>query len=110
MDISLEEGNLMWVGLRPEKSGNPVGNLFACLLKCFGVTWLWSVEFSAVAAIVAVRNDRNLSEPWLRFTLGGPLPGVFPTVGKEDFVLSNAQAALVDRGSPGFWSMRIFSK
>ena len=53
MDISLEEGSFR-VRLRSEEFCDPAGNLSAGLLEFLGVTWLRSVELSAVATVVTV--------------------------------------------------------
>ena len=105
ISLSLEEDSLFRLGLRFEKFLNPVSDLFASLLEFFGVTCVWSVELSAVATVVAVRDNGDLSEPWLRLLLGGPSPWVFTTVGKEDLGSCNAHSALVDSVRPSLWSL-----
>ena len=92
ISLSLEEDSLFGLGLRFEKFRDPISDLSASLLKSFGVTWGWSVELSAVATVVAVRDDGDLSEPWLGLALASPLPWVFSTVGEEDVGAGSVEA------------------
>mmetsp|Transcript_23320 Transcript_23320/g.31194 ORF Transcript_23320/g.31194 Transcript_23320/m.31194 type:complete len:320 (-) Transcript_23320:556-1515(-) len=94
--LSLEELRDLGLLAVLEERIDPIRDHRAGLLKLGRICVGRRVQLDAVATVVAVGDACNLVERLVRLHLGGPLPGVLDTVGKEYVGHGDVPAALID--------------
>ena len=81
-----------------QNSVQPNGNMLSGSLQLNRVALLRGVQLSTMAAVSANRSLSNLIEDWPVLALGGPLPRVFATVGKERVGALDVESTLINCG------------